>query len=101
MDLARLVAAFGPDMLLQVPAEFRGARNTLTARALISAHAARAPGFVAELRTGDPLRRIAFRIEGAREQDFLDAMRRIVREVLIEPRGTGAVVPASSRPGSR
>lgn len=98
MDLARLVSAFGPDMLLQVPRSFRGARNALTARELISVHAARAPGFVAELRTADPLRRIAFRVEGAREQDFLDAMRSVVREVLIEPRGTGAA-PASPRPG--
>jgi hypothetical protein len=98
MDLARLVAAFGPDMLLQVPALFRGARNALTARDLISLHAAGAPGFVAELRTADPLRCIAFRVAGAREQEFLDAMRAVVREVLIEPRGIGAV-PASPRAG--
>ncbi|GGG31381.1 hypothetical protein GCM10010964_19140 [Caldovatus sediminis] len=100
MDLARLVAAFGPDMLLQVPAAFRGARNALTARELISLHAARAPGFVAELPTADPLRRIAFRVEGAREQGFLDAMRAVVREVLIEPRGIGAV-PAAPQRGRR
>ncbi len=95
LDLARLIAAFGPDMLLQVPRQFRGRRNALTARELLSAHAATLPGFVAELPTADRLRRIAFRVDGAREQPFLDAMRLLVREVLIEPRGIGAV-PASS-----
>lgn len=88
MDLTRLIAAFGPDMLMQVPRSFRGAGNALTVRALLSRHAAALPGFVAELPSADPLRRIAFRVEGARETAFTDGMRALVHDVLIQPRGT-------------
>ncbi|MBW8269588.1 hypothetical protein, partial [Caldovatus aquaticus] len=97
LDLARLISAFGPDLLLQVPRRIRGARNTLTGRALISLHAARAPGFLAELPTADLLRHIAFRVEGAREQAFLDAVRGIVRAVLLEPQGGAATPPRRGR----
>lgn len=86
MDLTRLVAAFGPDMLLHVPRRFRGAPNALTARELLSAGAAALPGFVAELATTDRLRRIAYRVEGRSEGAFVEGMRVLVRELLIEPR---------------
>jgi hypothetical protein len=95
MDLARLVSAFGPDMLMHVPRRFRGAPNQLGVRDLLSARAADLPGFVAELQVPDRLRRVAFRVDGAAEAAFLEGLRKLVNELLLEARH------AVLRPGVR
>jgi hypothetical protein len=87
MDLTRLVEALGPDILFDVPKAFRGEPNTLLVRDLISAAASVLPGFVAELAGADPLRRLAFRVEARHERNFIEGLRTIVQEVLLEPPG--------------
>jgi hypothetical protein len=102
MDFSRLVEALGPDILFDVPKAFRGERNALPVRSLISAQAATLPGFVAELTRADPLRHPAFRVEGHHERDFVAGLRAVLREILLEPRpvtseADGAGEPAAAK----
>ena len=87
MDLSRLVEALGPDALLEVPKTSHRRYNALPVRVLISTGATVLPGFIAELAGVDPLRRIAFRVEARHEREFVEGLRAIVRETLLEPRG--------------
>jgi hypothetical protein len=84
--LSRLVEALGPDVLFEIPVVFRGERNALPFRKLISSQAAMLPGFVSEVAHAAPLLHPAFRVEGSREREFLVGLRAVVREILLEPR---------------
>ena len=94
MDLSRLVEALGPDVLLEIPKTSHRRCNALSVRVLISTRATVLPGFIAELAGVDPLRRLAFRVEARHEHEFVEGLRAIVRETLLEPRG-----PASGTDG--
>jgi hypothetical protein len=86
MDLSRLVEALGPDVLFEIPEVFRGERNALPFRKLISSQAAMLPGFVSEVAHAAPLLHPAFPVEGSREREFVVGLRAVVREILLEPR---------------
>jgi hypothetical protein len=87
MDLSRLVGALGPDVLLEIPKTPHRRCNALPVRVLILTRATVLPGFIAELAGVDPLRRLAFRVEARHEHEFVEGLRAIVRETLLEPRG--------------
>jgi hypothetical protein len=88
LDLTRLVEALGPDVLLEVPKTPHRKWNALSVRGLISTGATVLPGFIAELAGVDPLRRLAFRVEARHEHEFVEGLTAIVREILLEPRGS-------------
>ena len=100
LDLSRLVEALGPDVLFDVPKAFRGERNALPVRSLISAQAATLPGFVAELTRADPLRHPAFRVEGHHERDFVAGLRAVLREILVEPRAVTSEADGAGEPAA-
>jgi hypothetical protein len=88
LDLTRLVEALGPDVLLEVPKTPHRKWNALSVHGLISTGATVLPGFIAELAGVDPLRRLAFRVEAHHEHEFVEGLTAIVREILLEPRGS-------------
>ncbi|MCK8787217.1 hypothetical protein M0638_22855 [Roseomonas sp. NAR14] len=100
IDLRRLVAAFGPDILLRVPPVFRGAANRRRVRDLLLGEARHLPGFLAADGT-DALRWLAFRVAGGQEQAFIAALRALVHELLLDEAAAPHADPGGAHPGTR
>ena len=87
MDLSRLVEALGPDALLEVPKTSHRRYNVLPVRVLISTGATVLPGSSPSSRAWIHFAVSPFEWKPATSAEFLEGLRAIVRETLLEPRG--------------